>query len=138
MRFSTNSLAFISACLAITVPLNGMAAELYLFDILRRPGHRAIYDKAMASGHSIPPWIKQFNRDFNGAVSPSTDMKVGNKSYLLSEVCKPHDCPGNSLRVVFDSDVNPSVVWVQISSNYKTRWIGNPPLNLREAIDKLD
>lgn len=76
----------------------------YLFDTLKRPVWRKAWNNMLASGGRMPEWIGVFSRTYNGVATPASLVNIGDKTYELATVCKPHDCGDNQLYVLFKSD----------------------------------
>jgi len=57
---------------------------------------------------------------------------VDGEAYRFAWVCKPHDCAGNELNVLFGPGGSPA--WALLTDNGAKRWLGNPDEQIRGAI----
>jgi len=76
----------------------------YLFDLLKQPTFQRSFDRLFDGQPNVDGWIREFQQTRNGVASPIEQRQVGQTAYVLAEVCKPHDCPNNMLRVLFSKD----------------------------------
>src|SRR5712691_8679341 len=92
-------------CLALAIlPSAGNAEEPYLFDLPEQPAYRAAWNAMFKGEGRIDAWIVAFGKTYDGVAGPSTIVAVEGMSDRLEWVCKPHDCAGNQLYVLFSSD----------------------------------
>lgn len=112
------------------------AAEIYLFDLLRRSQYRRSYNAMLSLAPEAPKWIAYYSKTLNGPSQPAQDIKADGETYLLADVCKVHDCLDYKLQVVFAVDGRQA--WGRIYENGSTTWIGHPSPALRKAVDKID
>ena len=118
--------------LAFTDPV--LAAEPYLHELLERPAYRTSWDQLLQSEERLPRWISVFSRTFNGVTVPSTVVRVRGREYRYGRVCKPHDCVGNELHVLFSPDGRRA--WGFLGDNAVPRWLGHPDEAIRAAISR--
>ena len=74
--------------------------ETYLFDVLRHPQYKAAL-KQVVKGKDLPGWVQAFMERGDGVVAPMKSVEVAGHPYRLDHLCKPHDCPGNVLSVLW-------------------------------------
>jgi hypothetical protein len=103
----------------------------YLFDLMKQPRYAMAW-KGMLVGETVPPWVKSFTKSLNGTSAPSTTVSVGGELYLLGWVCKPHDCGGNELYVMFAPGARQA--WGLMISENKRSWLGRPDPAIQAAI----
>jgi hypothetical protein len=103
----------------------------YLFDLMKQPRYAMAW-KGMLVGETAPPWVNSFTKSLNGTSAPSTTVSVGGEPYLLGWVCKPHDCGGNELYVLFAPGARQA--WGLLISGDKRSWLGRPDPAIQAAI----
>ena len=79
------------------------AEQTFLFDTLRLKPYRASWEKLMKSVEPTPDWLMHFNRNFDGESGEMVDIKIEEKPYQLSFVCKPTECAEHKFEVLFDA-----------------------------------
>ena len=96
----------------------------YLFDVLKQPPYRAAFD-ALIARQNLPGWIGVFARTGNGVAVPATYAMIQGTRYQLNHVCKPHDCAGNELEIMFAP--NGAQAWGAVIDGGKpVRFLGDP------------
>lgn len=112
------------------------AADVYLFDLLRRPDYERVYDAMLRSGPSVPKWVAAYSRTLNGPSQPSREITADGETYLLADVCKVHDCLDHKLQLIFAPGGRRA--WGRLYENGRTSWIGSPSPALRKAADRIE
>ena len=79
------------------------AEPSFLFDTLRLKPYRASWEKLMKSVEPTPDWLMHFNRNFDGMSGEMSDVKIEEKPYQVSFVCKPTECAEHKFEVLFDA-----------------------------------
>lgn len=105
----------------------------YLFEQERT---NPVYKTVLASllrGNSLPPWVSEYLSDDNGVQTPGRTVMVGAQTYELYKVCKPHDCFGNFLYILFNPGGQRAVALVT-ADNVKYRYFGSPSEPERNAL----
>jgi hypothetical protein len=74
----------------------------YFSQLLEIKAYRAAYTKMLAGANHLPAWLVTFNKTGSAVETPSRDLQIGDDSYSVTTACKPHDCGGNMLVVMFD------------------------------------
>jgi hypothetical protein len=74
----------------------------YLFELMEIKAYRAGFTEMLKGEKKLPAWLVDFNKSLNGVSTPSEDLEIDGQSYTYAWVCKPHDCGGNELHIVFD------------------------------------
>ena len=101
------------------------ADEPYLFDLLKQQAYRTAWNAMMHGEKNIPKWITTFAKTFDGVATPAQTVEVGGQSDLLASVCKPHDCGGNELYVLFAP--RGAKAWgMLMEGENNPRWFGSP------------
>lgn len=110
----------------------------YLFELLKIDGYRKGFDALLAREKNLPAWVKTFAKTMDGVANPSEDIQVDGTDYVYATVCKPHDCYGNTLYVVFANGGDPA--WgllEETGANGKTgtRLLGHPDQAMAAALE---
>ncbi len=108
----------------------------YLFELLEIQGYRKGFDALLAREKNLPAWVKDFARTMNGVATPSQDIRVDGRDYVLAGVCKPHDCWGNTLYVVFANGGEQAwgLIEVPAGNSFKSRLLGRPDRAMADAL----
>ncbi len=126
------------ACLAAFLPLSGaaVAAEsVYLFDALRQHSYRIAWDKLLKEVQPTPDWLRQFDKDYDGAAGQMISITIDGKAYELSFVCKPEDCAGRKFEVLFEAGGAKAFGALGGKDNAPA-FYGAPPPSLQDALAK--
>jgi hypothetical protein len=108
------------------------ATSPYLPDLLKKPPFLNAWNGMLAS-ESVPAWVKNYAKSFNGPATPSKPIAVGGEPYTLAWVCKTHDCGDNQLYVLFAPGARQA--WgLMISGGDKRSWLGRPDTAIQAAI----
>ena len=103
-----------------------------LYDLLGDHDHLTAWN-GMLAGETVPAWVKNYAKDFNGPATPSKDVPVGGEPYTLAWVCKAHDCGDNQLYVLFAPGAR--TAWGPlINPGDKRAWLGRPDTAIQAAI----
>jgi hypothetical protein len=103
----------------------------YLFDLLKQQSYLAAWN-GMLEGASVPAWVKNYAKSFDGPSNPSKNVTVGGKAYTLGWVCKAHDCGDNQLHVLFAPGA--AQAWGLLVVSGKQTWLGGPDAPIKSAI----
>ena len=88
------------ALVAGTATCSAAEPETYLFDLLRHPQPKSAL-KQVLKGKAVPDWVKAFMARGDGVVAPMKILDISGRSFRLDHLCKPHDCAGNVLSVLW-------------------------------------
>jgi hypothetical protein len=113
---------------------SAFAADEYLFDTLKKPAYRKVWNAMLAKEKNIPHWLTVFSRNYDAPATPVETVTVDGKTYLSGYVCMPHNCPDNALAVMF-GEKGSSIVGVLID-NREVRYFGAPDAAMKAALDK--
>jgi Inhibitor of vertebrate lysozyme (Ivy) len=102
-----------------------------LGDLMKQPTYRAAWD-SMLAGETVPDWINDYAKTFDGPPIPSIDMAVGSTSYELGFTCKPNACGTNQLYVLFTK--GGARAWGLLLTDKDRRWLGYPDKDIQAAI----
>ena len=110
----------------------------YLFELLEIKGYSKGFNALLAGEKNLPAWLKDFAKTMNGAAGPSEDITVDGALDVYANVCKPHDCGGNMLYVIFADGGDPA--WgllEETGTNGKTgtRLLGHPGQAMAAALE---
>lgn len=109
-----------------------------LSDALRLPFHQMSYSRLMSYwGANVPTWIRRFNQTGDGVQNEMRDFMFKGKRLQIAEVSRPHATDTASLYVIFNDNREPTVAWGYYVSNGSGSWVGVPPLDLAEFVEKL-
>lgn len=124
----------------LTLLLVGSAPSLavaqegpYLFDLLKQPSYLAAW-KAMLKGETVPGWVANYAKTFDGPSTPTKNVPVGSETYTLGWVCKAHDCGDNQLYVLF-SPGGKQAWGLLITAGNQRKWLGHPDVAIQAAIE---
>ncbi len=104
----------------------------YLFDLLKQKPYLAAWN-AMLAGTSVPAWVKNYAKTFDGPSNPSKDVPIQGKVHTLGWVCKAHDCGDNQLQVLFAPGA--AQAWGLLTTSGQQQWLGNPDAAIQAAIN---
>ncbi len=110
----------------------------YLFELLEIKGYSKGFHALLAQEKTLPAWLKTFAKSMNGVAAPSEDITVDGALDVYASVCKPHDCWGNTLHVVFANGGDPAWGLLEESGPggaIKTRLLGNPDKAMAAALE---
>ena len=109
----------------------------YLFELLEIEGYRKGFGALLSHEKSLPAWVKTFAKTMNGVSTPSQDIEVNGGGYVLASVCKPHDCWGNMLYVVFANGGEEAWGLLEATGDdgvTHTRLLGKPDKAMTDAL----
>jgi hypothetical protein len=117
---------------ALVLATAAQAAEPYLFELLKQQPYRASWDALLNAENDLPDWVIEFSKSYDGVASPSQIIRLNGSDFRFASVCKPHDCPGNDLNVLFGPGGQPA--WALLNDDGAGRWLGHPDDQIRAAI----
>ena len=108
----------------------------YLFELLKIDGYRKGFNAMLAHEKNLPAWVKSFAKTMNGVASPSEDITVDGALDVYATVCKPHDCYGNMLHVIFANGGEQAwgLLETPAGNGIKTRLLGKPDKAMADAL----
>src|SRR5262245_19622978 len=80
------------------------ADQPYLYDLLKEKPYHAAWNAMFKGEKKVDPWIVTFGRTYDGVSDQIKTLTVDGQADKLGWVCKPHDCGGNQLYVLFTPD----------------------------------
>jgi hypothetical protein len=105
----------------------------YLFDQLKKPVYLQAFNRLFKGEQNLEPWLKRYIKLRDGADAPMQTRQVQDQTYELYEVCKPHNCMGNSIYVLFVP--GGAQAWALFTKDDgSTRFFGNPDADLQGAL----
>ena len=105
----------------------------YLFDLLKQQQYLASWN-AMLSHERVDPWLSRYAKSKDGPASPAQSITLDGETYLLTNVCKTHDCGDNMFFVVFAP--HGTQAWGLLRTNQSNeRWVGNPSVRIRAVLE---
>jgi hypothetical protein len=125
----------VAVLVALTLATTAYGAEPYLFDLLDKKPYRIAWDGLLSVKGGIPDWVLAFSKTYVGVATPSRIVRLNGADYRFAFVCKPHDCAGNELKVLFGPSGNPA--WALLIDNDRKRWLGDPDEQIRRTITEL-
>ena len=109
----------------------------YLFELLEIKGYHKGFNAMLAHEKNLPAWVKTFAKTMNGTAFPSEDFTVNGAPGVYAGVCKPHECGGNTLYVIFSINGNPAWGLLEETGEdnvTKTRLLGHPDKEIADAL----
>jgi len=80
-------------------PLLAVAAdETYLYNFIANPVTGKAYQSLIAK-QGLPKWVAG-----GGVSTPTKEIKINGQQYLLLSGCKPHNCPSESIAILYSPD----------------------------------
>lgn len=83
------------ALLPFTVSAEG---NPYLFDFVQGKETGGAY-KTLIARHNLPSWVKD-----GGTSTPANEITIDGRKYLALSGCKPHNCPAQSIAILYSVD----------------------------------
>jgi hypothetical protein len=118
---------------AMAIASSRAIAEPYLFDLLANPTYYKSWNKLLAGEKDVDLWLAKYAKTKDGPASPGKETKLGQVSYLISTVCKTHDCGENQFFVLFAP--NGTHAWGLLLINRQTeRFFGDPDDEKKRAL----
>ena len=108
----------------------------YLFELLNIDGYRKGFNAMLAHEKNLPAWVRTFAKTMNGVANPSEDITVDGALDVYATVCKPHDCWGNTLHVIFANGGEQAwgLLEIPAGNGIKTRLLGKPDKAMADAL----
>jgi hypothetical protein len=124
--------AIILACTACALP--AMAADVYLFDVVKKPAYARSLKSVLQGAKDLPSWTGNLVRtrgDYVGA--PVDYVTVEGIKYELFNACKAHACDDNRVEVMFAP--NGAQAWAGVYQAGKPiTWLGAPSAAQQDAM----
>jgi Inhibitor of vertebrate lysozyme (Ivy) len=112
-----------------------LADEPYLFNLLKEKPYRAAWTLMFKGETNVPSWVLTFAKTYDGVSAPSKAVEVDGQSDLVAWVCKPHDCGGNELYVLFAP--GGAEAWgMLLEGEGNPRWLGKPSDAVKAVLTK--
>lgn len=70
----------------------------YLFDFVQGKETGGAY-KSLIAKHNLPAWVKD-----GGTSTPANEVTIDGRKYLALSGCKPHNCPAESIAILYSLD----------------------------------
>jgi hypothetical protein len=119
---------------APVLAVGAQAAEPYLSDLLKQRPYRASWEALLRTEGALPDWVVRYRRTLNGVATPSRAVRLNGIDYRLASICKPHDCYGNELHVLFGPGGRGA--WAMLKVHGEKRWLGHPDEQIQAAITR--
>ena len=107
--------------------------DIYFSRLIEDGGFRFAYRNLLQAMGTPPTWLRRFHETQDGVQMPSKKFSLGNDTYVLSRVCKPHDTEVCWTVLFREADY---VAWGYLSDGDRGQWIGTPPLAVAEAVER--
>ena len=99
--------------------------DTYIFDVLVLQPYRGNF-AGLVKGKDIPDWVTAIGKNGEGTAIPAKTIDIGGTPYRLDHVCKPQECAGNTLDVLWAPGGHK--VWATLVDGGKPPvMLGNPP-----------
>lgn len=72
----------------------------YLFDVVKKEPQRTAWNALIKPLRKAHPWMV----GANGVAAPAVPVTVDGTAFDVFFLCKPHDCGGNRMQVMFAGD----------------------------------
>ncbi len=96
----------------------------YFYQLFSQGPYKQSLSKIFRSENK-PSWITTYLATGNGVETPVTYLTLSDGRYILGDVCKPHDCGGNMLHILFSSSGNSA--WAALYQEGRpAKFYGNP------------
>jgi len=110
------------------------ADQPYLFDLLKQKPYQTAWEAMFKGEKKVDAWIVTFGKTYDGVTDRIKTLAVDGQSDTLGWVCKPHDCGGNQLYVLFAPGA--SAAWGMLVTDKAARWFGTPSDSVKAALTK--
>lgn len=115
------------------IPLAGLGAEPYLFELLDRPAYRKAWDALFAGEPAVDAWLARYAKTRNGPANAGETLTLDARTYRVNAVCKTHDCGDNRFVVVFAPDGTRA--WGLLDkAGANARYFGKPDAAMQGAL----
>jgi Inhibitor of vertebrate lysozyme (Ivy) len=124
--------AIILACTTCAMP--AAAADVYLFDVIKKPAYARSLKGLLQSTKDLPFWTPNLLSTRGDYVGTPVDyVTVGGVKYELFNACKPHQCDDSRVEVMFAP--NGAQAWAGVYQDGKPIiWLGAPSLSQQAAM----
>jgi hypothetical protein len=110
------------------------ADQPYLFDLLKQKAYHAAWDAMFKGEKKVDAWIVTFGKTYDGVTDQTKPLVVDSQADTLGWLCKPHDCGGNQLYVLFGPGA--LAAWGMLVTDKGPRWFGRPSDSIKAALTK--
>lgn len=98
--------------------------NVYFYQLFSHGSYKQSLSKIFRSENK-PSWITAYLATGNGVETPVRYVTLSDGRYILGDVCKPHDCGGNTLHILFSSSGNNA--WAALyQEGQPAKLYGNP------------
>ncbi len=118
--------------LACVLASASFADQPYLYDLLKQKPYHAAWDAMLKGEKKVDKWIVTFGKTYDGVTDKVKTVTVDGQSDMLGWVCKPHDCGGNQLYVLFAP--GGSSAFGMLVTDKGSRWLGGPSDPVKAAL----
>lgn len=129
IRTLQNSLLISALFVSSACSLSCQAKDIQdnLWELLEKPQTKPAWKNLMAGHKQLPAWIK----DGKGVSSPCAEVTVDGKTYIVGDMCEPHNCAGHIFVAVFSKDYKQAwglraVQGYEANAKSTEEWFGNP------------
>jgi hypothetical protein len=106
---------------------------VYLFDLLKNPAYRSAWRSMFREVTTVPPWIDRRGDEVLGVTGLSSHRSSGDIDYVLSDLCKPHDCADNRLYLLY-SPAGRRLFGLLLQRGAPPRWLGSPGVREKSVL----
>ena len=108
----------------------------FFYEKLRVPAYYHTFHQ-LFRGKQVPaPWVKRYLKYRDGVDTPSKTVTIENGVYELYSICKPHECPGNVLTVLFEPGGRKAWAYLTLDDG-TSLFYGNPRPEMKEGLRAL-
>ena len=105
----------------------------YLYEQLRRPAYRQTLVRLFPAKRKVVPWVRKYIVTRDGVDAPSRTVTLGEKTYEVYTICKPHECPGNVLTLLFEPGGRKAWACLTVDGD-PAGFFGNPDPELQREL----
>jgi hypothetical protein len=106
-----------------------VTANKYSWQWLKVDSFNQTYTKTIGT-LKVEPWVKSLG----GPSSPSKLINIEQEDWVHINSCKPHDCAGKNITILFNSKTNEMCALLHSED---VQYIGNPNQKMRVILKKL-
>jgi len=88
--------------------------------------------QTMMAGEAAPVWVHEYAETLDGPPTPVIPVELDGETYLLGFTCKPNECEGNQLYVLFAPGGRDA--WGLLAAPPAISWLGKPNQRIQDAL----
>ena len=119
--------------LILLIPTLSFASDLYPWDWLDNQEFSAAYTKAL---QDVPTSLNTENdwyKKLNGTGMPSQVAKIGDVSWDMIFICKPHECADHYAKIMYNTKNNQ--LYALVLDQGEQFYLGKPNQEIQQALE---